>query len=172
MLSMFDFLVHPTFFDPDNPPVKLNIPAKIVGLIAAILAALGLLGYLLAIPAVMLIGSAYTVFGVETGVTHSGILFLALAGLVVGIIANLLEVVGGWQMYQGKHEGKSLLIAGLAVGVIGSILYAIGFPGGIGGLIIGLVITFIIYYVIVISRFPDQAPLTGTTAPPPPPPTA
>jgi len=151
-----------------DPPVKLNISAKIIGLIACILAALGLLGYLFAIPAVLLIGTAETVLGVPVG-THAGILAVALLGLGIGVVAALLELIGGYRMYQENHEGKKLLIYGIALGALGSVVYGIGF-GGIGGVIVGLVIDFIVYYIVVISRFSNEAPLVAGGGPPTSPP--
>jgi hypothetical protein len=152
-----------------DPPVKLNISAKIIGIIAVILAALGLLGYLFAIPAVLLIGTAETVLGVPVG-THAGILILALLGLGIGVVAALLELIGGYRMYQENPEGKRLLIYGIALGALGSVIFGIGY-GGIGGVIIGLIIDFVIYYIVVISRFSNEAPLVaGGAVPPPPPP--
>jgi hypothetical protein len=160
-------LVHPPF--ENDPPVKLNISAKIIGLVAAILAALALVGYLFAIPAVLLIGTATTVLGVATGV-HSGILVVALVGLVIGVVAAILELIGGYRMYQENRDGKRLLIYGVVLSAIGSIIYAIGYSGYFG-IVLGLAIDFVIYYIVVISRFPGDPPLvTGTMPPPPPPP--
>jgi hypothetical protein len=165
--SLTDQLLNPPFMA--DPPVKLNISAKIIGLIACILAALGLLGYLFAIPAVLLIGTAETVLGVPVG-THAGILVVALLGLGIGVVADLLELVGGYRMYQENPEGKRLLIYGIVLAALASVVYGIGY-GGIGGVVIGLVIDFIVYYIVVISRFPNEAPLVaGGVAPPPPPP--
>jgi Co/Zn/Cd efflux system component len=154
-----------------DPPVKLNINAKIVGLIALILAALGLLGYLVVIPAVLAIGSAQTVFGVPYA-TNQGILGVALAGLAVGCVASLLELVGGYRMYQENPEGKKLLIYGIVLGAVASVVYGIGY-GGLGGVVVGLVVDFVVYYVVLISRFSNETPLVShaaTTPPPPPPP--
>ena len=64
-------LVHPPF--ENDPPVKLNISAKIIGLVAAILAAIGLVVYIFSIPFVLAIGSAVTVLGVATGTARPGI---------------------------------------------------------------------------------------------------
>jgi hypothetical protein len=161
-------LLHPPF--ENDPPVKLNISAKIIGLVAAILAALGLLVYIVSIPVVLAIGSAVTVLGVATGVAHPGILVLALLGLVVGLVADLLTLVGGWRMYQENREGKKLVIYGLVIGLLGNIVYEIG-VASYGGFIFTLLIDFVIYYIVIISRFPGDAPLvTGTMPPPPPPP--
>jgi hypothetical protein len=160
-------LVHPPF--ENDPPVKLNISAKIIGLVAAILAGLGLLVYLVSIPVVLAIGTATTVLGVATG-THQGILVVALLGLVVGLIADLLTLVGGWRMYQENREGKKLVIYGLVVGLLGNLVYQVGLVS-FGGFIFTALIDFVIYYIVVISRFPGDPPLvTGAMPPPPPPP--
>jgi hypothetical protein len=158
-----DTLLHPPF--ENDPPVKLNISAKIIGLIAAILAGLGLLGYLFAIPAILALNALAT----GLGVVHPGIFAVALVGLLIGVIADVLELIGGYRMYQENPEGKKLLIYGIVLGAIGTIVYGIGY-GGFFGVIIGLVIDFIIYYIVVISRFPGEAPLVAGSAPPPPPP--
>jgi hypothetical protein len=160
-------LVHPPF--ENDPPVKLNISAKIIGLVAAILAGLGVLVYLVSIPVVLAIGSVVTVAGIATG-THSGILLVALLGLVVGLIADLLTLVGGWRMYQENREGKKLVIYGLVIGLLGNLVYEVGVVS-FGGFIFTALIDFVIYYIVVISRFPGDPPLvTGTMPPPPPPP--
>jgi uncharacterized protein YqgC (DUF456 family) len=169
-LPFLDPLVEPTFIDREKPPVPLNIPAKVIGLISAILSALSLLGYLIAIPAVLLIATAQQVFGVAIpGTTHSGVLIIALVGLAVGLAADLMTLVGGWQMFNGSKEGKTLVIYGLVIGFAGSIIFNIGFATYGAGLIFGLIITAIVYYLVVISRFPDEAPLsTGSSSTPPP----
>ena len=153
-----DTLLHPPF--EANPPVKLNISAKIIGLIACILAALGLLGYLFAIPAILALNALAT----GLGVVHPGIFAVAIIGLLIGVVADILELIGGYRMYQENHEGKKLLIYGIALGALGSVVYGIGF-GGIGGVIVGLVIDFIVYYIVVISRFPGRSAPWSRAAP-------
>ncbi len=163
-MDFLETLLHPPF--ETDPPVKLNISATVIGIIAAILGALGILGYLVAIPAVFAIGAIAT----GLGVYHPGILGVALVGLVIGFVGAVLETVGGWRMYKANPEGKKLVIYSIAVGAIGSIVYGIGY-NGVGGIVIGLIIDFIIYYIVIISRFPNEAPLVAAgTAPPPPPP--
>jgi hypothetical protein len=163
-----DTLLHPPF--ENDPPVKLNISAKIIGLIAAIFAAIGFLIYLVAIPGVLLIGTATTFLGVATGVVHPGILILALLGLLIGLVADLLTLVGGYRMYQENPAGKKLVIYGLAVSTVASLVYDIG-SATLFGFIWTLIINGIIYYIVVISRFPGEAPLVAAgSAPPPPPP--
>ena len=73
------------------------------------------------------------------------------------MIAQVVNLIGTIIAYSG--------LAGLGLG-IGA--------GAIIGFIFWLVIRFIVYYLVVISRFPGEAPLVsspgGYGAPPPPPP--
>ena len=86
-------------------------------------------------------------------------------------------------MYNSNPAGKRLVIYGLAIGLAGAVLSLIGQIGLIGygaggaifGLIVDIIIYGIIYYLVIISRFPGEAPLvtspgTGYGGPPPPPP--
>jgi len=170
-LSFLDPLVNPTFLDRNNPPLKVNVSAKTMGIIVLVLGILGIVGYLILIPSVLAIGTITSALGVA--VQTSGILFLALIGLVIGLVADLIGTVGGYQMYQGNHEGKRLVIYGLVIGTASNLLFNIGYAS-VGGWIVNLIITGIAYYFVVISRWPDEAPLVttggGTSAPPPPPP--
>jgi hypothetical protein len=102
-------------------------------------------------------------------------------------------------MYQLNRDGKRLVIYGLALGFIGGVVstigtiifyagYAIlgvGYGGAIVGLIIDVIVYAIVWYVVVISRFPGETPLVaagptggygnppgGYNPPPPPPPGA
>jgi hypothetical protein len=172
-LSFLDPLVNPTFIDRENPPLKVNVSAKTIGIVAAVLGALAILFYLVAIPTVLALGSTTTILGVVVQ-THTGNLLVALIGLIVGLIGDLMGTVGGYQMYQGNREGKRLLIYGLVIGTASNLVYNIGL-GVVFSWVFGLIVTAIIYYFIVISRWPDEAPLVTTggssgAAPPPPPP--
>jgi hypothetical protein len=166
LASLTDQLLNPPFMA--DPPVKLNISAKIVGLVAAILSAIGVLFYLVAIPTTLAIGSQETILGIPTGV-RPGVLVIAMLGLLIGLVADLLTLAGGYRMYQENPEGKRLVIYGLVVSAIGSIVFDIG-RASVGGFIFTLVINGIIYYIVLISRFSNEAPLVaGGVAPPPPP---
>jgi MFS family permease len=162
-LSFLDFLVEPTFIDRNNPPLKVNVSAKVIGIIAVVLSALGLLFGLIAIPAVFLIGSAITALGGY----HQGILVIALIGLLLALIADVMSLVGGWQMYQGNHNGRRLLIHALALSVAFNLIYTIG-TYNVGGFIFTLIINAIVYYFVLISRFPDEAPLVASAGGAPP----
>ena len=155
-----------------DPPIKLNVNAKILGLVIGILAVIGLVIALLALPIVFAIGSVCSTFNCGT---HSGILLLALLGVIVSIVGDVLYAIGGFQMYNMNRTGKDKVIYGLALNVIGGILQIVGY-GGIAGFIFSLIVAVIVYYLVVISRFPGEAPLVtsgaggyGSSPPPPPP---
>ena len=86
--------------------------------------------------------------------------FRSQRGLAIGTIVGAW---GGYQMYQEKREGKKLAIYGVALNVVGSLIAAIGGSGGLVGWIFGALISFVIYYLIVISRFPGEPALAPTT---------
>jgi hypothetical protein len=146
-------LVDPPF--AQDPPVKLNIDARILGMVCAIL---GALGALFALFALLAIGTFFAVYG------HGGIFAFALVGALVLIAAGVLAAVGGWRMYNGNPEGKRLVIYSLAIDFIGQIVYGIGFAN-LGNLIVSLVVIAAVYYLVVISRFAQSTP---PAAPPTP----
>ncbi|TME45429.1 MAG: hypothetical protein E6I33_02120 [Chloroflexi bacterium] len=164
-----------------DPPVKLNVDAKVLGLvlgiIAVVLAVIDLIGML----------GAFTLCG--GFVRGCGFPILWVLGSIVVLVADVMVAVGGFRMYQGDRSGKNLVIYGIVVAVIAQVVNLIGTiiaysglaglglgigAGAIIGFIFWLVIRFIVYYLVVISRFPGEAPLVsspgGYGAPPPPPP--
>jgi hypothetical protein len=170
-------LVNPSF--ANNPPVKLNVNARLLGLVIAILACVGLLLSLFA-------GGLLSIISFAGG--FAPIWFL---GVLVAVVAEALGAVGGFQMYRLNPGGKTLVISGLALGLAGGVVSLVGeimaYSGalsyGAGGAIVGLLLDLIvygvIYYLVVISRFPNEAPLVPTAmaappafGPPPPPPSA
>ena len=140
-----------------DPPVKLNISAKTLGLVLAILGGISAFFGLLAVFALLGVSALAAAYG--------GIFILALIGLIVTEIGTIIGAWGGFQMYQGKQAGKLLAIYGILINVVGSLLATIGGSGGLAGLIVGALISFVIYYLIVISRFPGEPPLVATTPP-------
>jgi hypothetical protein len=147
-----DELLNPSFMK--DPPVKLDIPAKTLGLICAILAGIstffGVIG-LLGVSAL-------------TAVAGTGALFMV--GSVINVIGSALLAWGGYKMYQGDRDGKRLAIYGLAASAIGSLIAAVG-SGGLVGWIVNVAILFVIYYLVVISRFEGDPKLVSTPAQPP-----
>lgn len=173
---MANMLTDPAF--AANPPVKLNVPAKTLGLVIAILAVIG---------AVFggLIGGLFSLFALAAG----GFGGIWLIGILVGLVADIMAAIGGFQMYGGNRAGKNLVIYALALAFAGAVVTAIGnliaysgvlgygAGGAIFGVIFGIIIYGIVYYLVVISRFPGDAPLApmsggygGYGSPPQPPP--
>ncbi len=85
--------------------------------------------------------------------------------LVFGEIGTILGAWGGYQMYQEKREGKALVIYGLVLNVIGSLIAALGGSGGLSGWLVSALVSFAIYYIVIISRFPGEPPLVETVTP-------
>jgi hypothetical protein len=170
---MANMLTDPKF--AANPPVKLNVDAKIIGLVVAILAVLGAI-------VTLFLGGLLSLLGFAGGVAP-----IWLLGVLITLAGEVLGAIGGFQMYSANRRGKDLVIYGLALGLLGALVsligqiiaysgvYAyIGYGGAIFGLIIDVIVYGILYYLVVISRFPGDVPLTqspgGYGAPPPPPP--
>ncbi len=164
---MRNSLTNPSFMN--NPPVKLNVNARILGLVIAILAGIGLLLSLFA-------GGLLSIISFVGG--FAPIWFL---GVLVAIVAEAVAAVGGFQMYRLNPGGKSLVISGLALGFAGAVLSLVGeimaysgllgygASGAIVGLVFDVIVYGIIYYLVVISRFPNQPPLVSTAMMGPPP---
>ena len=84
-MSALDSLVEPSF--AKDPPVKVTLDAKVVGIVLAILAGLGVLLGLVGLLGLFAVGSAF-----------GRILALAFIGVIIAVIADILCVMGGWQM--------------------------------------------------------------------------
>ena len=167
---------HPPF--ENDPPVKFNIPAKTIGLIYGILAAIGLVFLGLFGIIGLLIGGALTAVSVASGNATGPLYFIvSLVHLVISIVAYAMIAWGGYKMYQLDHSGRDMVCLGFFVLVVSNLvgiltsLSPVGLIAGLIGWIISTAITFIFYYLIVISRFPDEAPLVaggGSAGAPPP----
>ncbi len=179
-------LVDPPF--AKDPPVKMNVNAKTLGLVLLILGVLGLLLAALALIAIIgFCGGGNAIYG-----TACSLPVIWLLGDLIGLAALVIGTIGAYRMYQGNPEGKLWVIYGLIGRVIAAVISLVGNysaysnlsastgAGAVFGLVIDLAICFIVYYLVVVSRFPGQAPLTasatswggGPPAPPPPPPMA
>jgi len=144
-MAALDTLVNPPF--AKDPPIKVNFDAKVVGLVVAILAGLGALFSLLALLGLLGAAAALSTFG--------GIYFLALIGVVLSLVGDVVATIGGWQMYQANESGKRLAIYGLAISFVAEVIQIIGFSAGSG--LVALILLAVLYYAIVVSRFPGQA---------------
>jgi hypothetical protein len=147
-------LLNPPF--ADDPPIKLNVNAKILGIVIAVLSALGILALLGALTALLGLGVLFASLG------FAGILPMAFLGILVGAAADVASLVGGWRMYQGNADGKRLVIYALAIGFLGQIVTGFGYAS-FGNVILPVIVILVVYYLVVISRFP------GATPQPPPP---
>jgi hypothetical protein len=178
---MANALTDPPF--AQNPPVKLNVNAKTLGLVLLIL---GIIGIVFGAIGLITLFGFCSIGGISLG---CGFPILWLLGDLVGLFGAVIGTIGAYRMYQLNRQGKEWVVYGLALGVLGEVISLIGtiiaYSGVIGlsfggaaifGLIIYLIIAFIVYYLVVISRFPGEAPLVaqspggGYGAPPPPPP--
>jgi len=171
---MANILTDPPF--AADPPIKLNVPAKTLGLVIGILAIIGVILDLIALPVVFALNNSVSSLCNEVGVNcgTTGIFGIALIAVLISLVGAILYAWGGFQMYQLNRQGKNLVIYGIAVNLVGGILEIVGY-GGIGGFIFSLIIAVVVYYLVVISRWPGDAPLVaaptgGYGSPPPPPP--
>jgi hypothetical protein len=143
-MAALDTLVNPPF--AKNPPVKLNLDAKMVGLVVAILGGLGALFAFLGLLGLLGLGAALSAF--------AGIFFLALIGVILNLVADVMAAIGGWQMYQGNESGKRLAVYGLAIAFVAEIIQMIGFSST--SAIVPLILLALVYYAIVVSRYPAK----------------
>jgi uncharacterized membrane protein len=142
-LSFLDFLAEPKFIDRRHPP--LSVSAKVMGWIALALSALLLLALLgVGIGSVIQIRSHPTHFAA------------ALVGFVLVAITQVLALAGSWQMTQGNHNGRRLVAQALILSVIASLIYNIGLSN-LGQFVVQVVLRAVVYFFVVISRFPDEA---------------
>lgn len=149
---MLDQLLNPPFMK--DPPLKLNIPAKTLGLILAILGGIATLFGL------------FGLLGVSAFAAVTGFGGLFVVGTLIGLVGNALTAWGGYRMYQGDPDGKRLVIYGLVASAIGSLIAALG-GSGLGGWILNAVFLFCLYYLVVISRFEAEPKLVSATPRPP-----
>ncbi len=138
-------LLNPPF--AQHPPVKIAVNAKALGAVIAVLSAISVLGLLA-------LGTYLARYG------GGGIVFLAVVGVVIDLVAVVVALVGGWRMYHENPEGKKFVIYSLAIGFVAQIVQGIGYYSIINtvlSLIVLLIVLAVIYYIVVLSRFPSQA---------------
>jgi hypothetical protein len=174
-------LVDPPF--ASNPPLKVNVPAKTYGLVVGILAAIGAILSLFVMIGAFTVSSALSSFdaaanaacnadkaagfNVNCTIYSAGGSAIAGIGALIVLAAMCVGAWGGFQMYQGIHRGRALMVYGLVGAAFGWLIYAIlwGFGVGITYFIVDLIIYAVIYYFLVISKFPDEVPLVAAAAP-------
>ncbi len=146
-----DVLLNPPF--AKDPPLKLDIPAKTLGLVYAILGAIGTFFGL------------FGLLGISALAAVAGIGALFVLGTLIGLAGTALAAWGGYRMYQADHDGKRLAIYGLALSAAGALVSALGY-GGLGGWIVNVAVTFVLYYLVIISRFEGEPKLVANVPQP------
>lgn len=148
-----------------DPPLKLSVDAKVLGLVTGILSAVAALAWLLvAITGLWVVGSvnafcgSFEPSGADCG-TNSGIFVLGLIGFLLVVAGYLLSAVGGFRMFGMVREAKNQTIYGLLLGVVGGLIAVIGYSGFLSVMVFDVLLALVIYYLIIVSRFPDETPL-------------
>lgn len=147
---MLDQLLDPPFMK--DPPVKLDIPAKTLGMVYAILGAIGTLFGVLGLLGLSAVAA----------VVGAGPLFFI--GTLIGVVGTALAAWGGYKMYQGDREGKRLAVYGIVLNAVGALIAALSY-GNLGGWIINAAFAFVLYYLVIISRFEGDPKVVSTTRP-------
>ena len=149
----------------DNPPLKVNVDSRVLGLVIGILSLVaGLAWLLVSIAGLWVVGSvnpycnSFAQPGVSCG-NNSGIFALGLIGFLLVLAGYLLAAVGGFRMFAMVRDAKSQAIYGLLLGVVGGLIATIGYGGFLSVLIFDVVLAVVVYYLVVVSRFPDEEPL-------------
>jgi hypothetical protein len=145
-----DQLLNPSFMK--NPPVKLDIPAKTLGMVYAILGAIGTLFGVIGLLGLSVVAAA----------VGAGPLFFI--GTLIGVVGTALAAWGGYKMYQGDREGKRLAVYGIVLNAVGALIAALSY-GNLGGWIINAAFAFVLYYLVIISRFEGDPKVVSTTPP-------
>ncbi|HKY52022.1 MAG TPA: hypothetical protein VJP45_12265 [Candidatus Limnocylindria bacterium] len=144
-----DALLDPPF--AKDPPLKLDIPAKTLGLVLAIL---GGIGTVLGVLALIGVGAFAAAIG-------GGLLFI---GTLVQLVGTALGAWGAYRMYQEDRGGKRLVIYSLVINAVGGLISVLA-GTGLGGWIVNTLLAVGIYYLVIISRFEGEPKLVGATAP-------
>ena len=92
---------------------------------------------------------------------------------IIGLIADVLIVVGGYRMYQENPDGKRYVIYGLAlivvdqlVSLVANAVHPISLVFGLFGFVIFVAIIGCVYYLVVISRFKSDVPFEAAGSAP------
>ncbi|MBV8528886.1 MAG: hypothetical protein JOZ75_11260 [Candidatus Dormibacteraeota bacterium] len=149
----------------ESPPLKVNVDSRVLGLVIGIISLVACLAWLLvSITGLWIVGSVnpYCSSIVQEGTgcgSTSGIFALGLIGFLLVVAGYLLVAAGGFRMFAMVHEAKRQAIYGLLLGVIGGLIATIGYGGFLSVLIFDVVLALVVYYLIVVSRYPDEEPL-------------
>ena len=156
---MANALTDPPF--ADDPPLKLSVDSKVLGLVIGILSVVaGLAWLLVSVTGLWVVGSvnpycsAFDPTAATCGTTN-GIFILGVAGFVLVVAGSMLSAIGGFRMFAMVQEAKSQAIYGLVLGAVGGVIATIGYTGFLSVFIFDLLLGVVVYYLIIVSRFPD-----------------
>jgi hypothetical protein len=103
---------------PAAPPGLLDGYMRFAPWVAIVLGALGVFFSLIGLVFGAALGGALLIFGGAEGAAYSGALLIALA---VGLLINVVEIVGGYLMLQRKATGWWLLAIGMVISLLNSL---------------------------------------------------
>jgi len=132
-----------------NPPVKFNLSASTLGIILFVLSILG----------AIFIG--LSALGTLFLLAYGFLSIINVLGMAVGVFGQVVLALGSWKMYKNDASGKQMAIMGLAVNFVGVVLGNLN-AFGIFTIFAGIIGTAVVYYLIIISRFPGQPQLVQT----------
>ncbi len=139
-----------------KPPRSIDLPARGRSLVYAILGAIAVLFGLSGLLGALQFGGYFAAAGV------GGVLFLIIIGSLISLVGTAMAAWGGYRMYQADRGGKRSVIYGLVLNALGGLVTALGsFGGGLAGWIVSLVFIFVLYYLVIISRFEDEPKLVA-----------
>jgi hypothetical protein len=106
---------------PLPPPGLIDGYMSVAPWVFIVLGVFGVLGSL----ALMGLGAIFTpflvLFGGAAGVTYGGGIFLVV---FVGLLGAILDIVGGYMMYQRRATGWWLIALSLLIGLISNLVYS------------------------------------------------
>lgn len=166
---MSNALTDPPF--AEHPPLKLDVDARVLGLVIGILSVVGAIAWtLVSITGLWVVGSVnafcsgFQQSGSDCGTT-SGVFALGLIGFALVVAGYLLGAVGGFRMFTEHHLAKRVVIYGQLIGVVGGLLAVFGYSGFVSVFIFDVLLAIVVYYLVIVSRFPDEMPLTDVDDP-------
>ena len=147
MAAPLDSLVNPPF--ATNPPIRISVDAKYIGLAVAILA----LPFALANSYNLVVLLSALNSGIQS--INVGIWLLFFVDIVLTLVAAVMALIGGWRMLRRDPAGKRLAIYGVGLAFLVEALIGLGFGTGLSS-IVRLVILAMLYYAVVVSRFAGE----------------
>ena len=93
--------------------------------------------------------------GIGCQASYGSIFILDLVDVLLNLLADALGLIGGIQMLRGNAAGRRLVVYGLALAFVIQVALGLGFGTGASA-IVTLVLLVVLYYAVVVSRFPGE----------------